>query len=154
MQAANHTLWRVNNEYRKRLSQAETLLNLLEQVLLMQRDDQQEHTLAAIAYVREQIDIITQEHRHWRHNFYYESLETRRMVQDNRSVDRALTRFSRMRSNQDRRLQDIYGLIYGLPRPDPSVTTIPTGDLWTMTQYAIEDLVMFDNYLSEATQFN
>lgn len=154
MRAANHMLWRVNNEYRKRLSQAETLLNLLEQVLLMQRDNRQEHTLTAISYVRQQIDIITEEHRHWRHNFYYESLETRRMVQDNRSIDQALARFNRMRSSHDRRLQDIYGLIYGLPRPDPSVTTLPTGDLWTMTQYAIEDLVMFDNYLNEAAQIN
>lgn len=152
MAVATHILWSVNNEYRKRLSQAQTLLNLLEQVLLMQRDARQEHTLAALAYVREQIDIMTEEHRRWRHQFYYESLDTRRMVQDSRAIDHALSRFSRMRTAQERQLQDIYSLVYDLPRPDPGVTAVPNGDLWTMTQYALQDLLTFDHFLSEVNQ--
>ncbi|MBI5671548.1 MAG: hypothetical protein HZC41_26450 [Chloroflexi bacterium] len=149
MAVANQVLWNINNEYRKRLSQAQTLLNLLEQLLLMQGDARQEHTLAALAYVREQIDLMNEEHRRWRHQFYYESLDTRRMVQDSRAIDRALARFSRMRTDQERRLQDICNLVYDLPRPDTHLTTVPTGDLWTMTQYALRDLLTFDHYLSE-----
>lgn len=149
MRAAAHVLWRINNEYRKRLSQAQTLLNLLEQVLLMQRDSRQEHTLAALAYLREQVDIITEEHRRWRHHYYYESLDTKRMVQDTAAVDQALLRFNRMRAHQERRLQDMYVLMDGLPRPESNLTSIPNGDLWTMTQYAIEDLVTFDNFFNE-----
>lgn len=152
MRAATHVLWRINNEYRKRLSQAQTLLNLLEQVLVMQRDYREEHTLAALAYVRDQLEVIAEEHRLWRHHFYYESLDTRRMVQDDRAVHQALSRFSRMRAHQERRLHDIYTLLDGLPRPQASITSIPNGDLWTMAQDAVAELVTFDNFLNEVSE--
>ncbi|GIL14406.1 MAG: hypothetical protein BroJett038_31260 [Chloroflexota bacterium] len=150
MTAANQLLWRVNNEYRKRLSQAQTLLNLLEQLLLMQDDASQEHALAVLNYAREQIEAMTEEHRQWRYTYYYDSAETKRMVQDDRAVNQALSRFRRMRAHQERRLNDLYTLIFDVPRPDPNLTRVPNGDLWMMARYAIHDLVTFDSFLSQA----
>ncbi|NWG16127.1 MAG: hypothetical protein HXY41_05785 [Chloroflexi bacterium] len=151
MSAANQLLWRVNNEYRKRLSQAQTLLNLLEQLLLMQNDPNQEHALAVLNYAREQIEAMTEEHRQWRYSYYYESVETKRMVQDDTAINQALARFTRMRTHQERRLNDLYTLIFDVPRPDPNLTRVPNGDLWMMTRHAIQDLVMFDNFLNQTS---
>src|SRR5215218_7785698 len=89
-------LWRLNNEYRKRLSQAQTYLDLLEQLLMIQTSEDSFELLEALQQARHELVILTEEHRDWRHHFYYDSLETRRMVQDNRAVNKALARFSRM----------------------------------------------------------
>ena len=91
-------LWRLNNEYRKRLSQAQTYLDLLEQLLMVQAADQTAQTIQVLDHARHELVILNEEHRDWRYHFYYDSIETRRMVQDNRSVNQALSRFSRMRA--------------------------------------------------------
>ncbi len=142
-------LWRVNNEYRKRLSQVVMYLNLLEQLVLMQNGDEQLRTLAALRYVLEELQALDEEHRVWRHQFFYESVETRRMVQSEDAIQRALTRFSRMRSQHERRLADLEALMVHVQRPDPQITRVPNGDLWNMTEYALHNLSGFSDYMHE-----
>ena len=71
MNAPTDVLWRVNNEYRKRLSQAQTFLDLLEQMILA-TDDRQPRTLETLRYAREQVNSLIEEHRRWRNRFYYD----------------------------------------------------------------------------------
>lgn len=147
-------LWRLNNEYRKRLSQAQTYLDLLEQLLMVQAADQTSQTIEVLDHARHELVILNEEHRDWRHHFYYDSIETRRMVQDNRSVNQALSRFSRMRAQHERRLYEVYNLLTQLPRPDARMTRVPNGDLWIMTQYALNDLMVFGDYVSKLGVLN
>ncbi len=148
MDGAANTLWRVNNEYRKRLSQAQTFLDLLEQMILAHNGDRHAHTLAVLRYAREQVEAIIEEHRLWRYRFYYESTESKRMVQGDKEVNQALARFSRMRIQHETRLSDVTAVLDGAQRPDPNYTHVPNGDLWIMTQYAINDLLGFSDYLN------
>jgi hypothetical protein len=57
-----------------------------------------------------------------------------------------------MRSQHESRLNDLYSLLHETPRPDPLLTRVPNGDLWTMTQFAIGDLIGFNDYLTELGQ--
>ncbi len=152
--APSDVLWRLNNEYRKRLSQAQTYLDLLEQLLMVQDDDRSFETIEALQQARHELVILTEEHRNWRHHFYYDSPETRRMVHDNRAVNKALARFSRMRSQHERRLYEVYNTIAQIPRPDARMTRVPNGDLWVMTQYALNDLIVFGDYVSKLGVLN
>ncbi len=152
--APTDVLWRLNNEYRKRLSQAQTYLDLLEQLLLIQADDHSFQILEALQQARHELVVLTEEHRDWRHHFYYDSLETRRMVHDSRAVNKALARFSRMRSQHERRLYEVYNVLAQLPRPDTHMTRVPNGDLWVMTQYALNDLIIFGDYASKLGVLN
>jgi phosphatidylserine/phosphatidylglycerophosphate/cardiolipin synthase-like enzyme len=152
--APSDVLWRLNNEYHKRLSQAQTYLDLLEQLLMVQDDDHGFEIIEALQQARHELVILNEEHRNWRHHFYYDSLETRRMVQDNRSINKALARFSRMRSQHERRLYELYNLLAQLPRPDARMTRVPNGDLWVMTQYALNDLIVFGDYVSKLGVLN
>ncbi len=147
-------LWRLNNEYRKRLSHAQTYLDLLEQLLLVQADDKTFATLEALQQVRHELTILTEEHRDWRHHFYYDSLETRRMVQDDRAINKALARFSRMRSQHESRVYDLYNALALSPRPNAQMTRVPNGDLWNMAQYALNDLIIFGDYASKIGVLN
>lgn len=148
MDTRSDVLWRVNNEYRKRLSQAQTYLDLLEQIVLANGDTSQYQLVDLLRYVRSQLSQLVEEHRNWRYLFYYESPETKRMVHGDRAVNQALARFSRMRSSHQSRLNDLYSLLDQAPRPDPHVTRVPTGDLWTMTAYALDRLAGFGDYLN------
>ncbi len=147
-------LWRLNNEYRKRLSQAQTYLDLLEQLLMIQVDDHNVEVFEALQQARQELVVLTEEHRDWRHHYYYDSLETRRMVHDSRAVNKALARFSRMRSQHERRLYEVYNVLTQLPRPDARMTRVPNGDLWVMTQYALNDLIIFGDYASKLGVLN
>lgn len=147
-------LWRLNNEYRKRLSQAQTLLDLLEQLLMVQDDNRAFEIIETLQQARHELVMLTEEHRNWRHHFYYDSLETRRMVQDNRAVNKALARFSRMRSQHERRVYEVYNALAQLPRPDARMTRVPNGDLWVMVQYALNDLIVFGDYASKLGVLN
>ena len=147
--APTDLLWRLNNEYRKRLSHAQTYLDLLEQLLLIQAAEDVFETLEALQQVRRELTTLTEEHRDWRHHFYYDSLETRRMVQDDRAVNKALARFSRMRSQHEQRVYELYNLLAQLPRPNVQITRVPNGDLWLMAQYALNDLIVFGDYVNK-----
>ena len=75
-------------------------------------------------------------------------------VQDDRAVNQALARFSRMRSQHERRLYDVYNTLSQLPRPDVRMTRVPNGDLWVMTQFALNDLIIFGDYVSKLGVLN
>jgi hypothetical protein len=144
-------LWRVNSEYQKRLTQVVTYLNLLEQIVLMQDGDNQMRTLAALQYALEQVEVLAQEHRTWRYKYYYESADSKRMVQAPGAIHHALARFSRMRMRHEQELNNLHSLLDHVQRPDPRVTRVPTGDLWVMTEFAINDLRGFDRYMQNLT---
>ncbi len=154
MDAQADLLWRINNEYRKRLSQARTLVDLLEQMLRNGDSEQQMHVITALDYVRGQVDALTEELREWRYRFYYDSPDSKRMVQSEREVNQALARFNRLRTQQEAHLTDLYNLLYEIPRPDPAMTRVPKGDLWMMTLYAIYDLLSFGDYFQTLEQVN
>jgi hypothetical protein len=137
-------LWRVNNEYRKRLSQAEKFVSLLEGLLLMHNGGRYSSTLSALRHTRDQIHQLVEEHRSWRHTFYYESLESKRMVHGDREIMQALARFNRMRTRHEAQLSEMAQRLNAAPRPEPHHTRIPTGDLWSLTEYALNDLVGFN----------
>ncbi len=142
-------LWRANSEYRRRLVQVTTYLNLLEQ-LVLQDSLNQTPTLAALRHALEEVEAMIAEHRDWRYRYYYESADSRRMVQDADAVYQALARFSRMRARHDRRLASLRALLGQLPPPHPQVTQVATGsDLWAMTQFALSELGRFDDFLRE-----
>jgi hypothetical protein len=152
MQGAADLLWRVNNEYRKRLAQARTFLDLLEQMILINDGSSPHDTLASLRYAREQLQSIEDDHRAWRHRYYYESLDSKRMVQDDRAINHALVRFSRMRRQHEALLTEVYNVLLDLQRPDPALTRVPNGDLWDMTQFAVYDLIGFSDYMAELGQ--
>jgi galactokinase len=143
-------LWMVNNEYRKRLAQAETYLSLLEQLLPLHTGAAQAEIQEVLRYAREEILALTEDHRNWRRMYYYESDETKKVVQSERAVNRALDRFGKMRDEHERRLSELYHLLTQIPRPNPDLTAVPTGgDLWVMTQYAIHSLAGFEDSLTQ-----
>lgn len=147
MTALADVLWRINNEYRKRLTQAQTFLALLEQMLHAQESDPL--LLDALSYAHEQMNALAAEQRDWRYRYYYEDAESKRMVQDERTIQQALARFSRMRSRHENQLYELHRLLFERPRPDPRATRVPTGDLWAMTEYAFYDLINFEAYLEK-----
>lgn len=138
-------LWRINYEYQRRLQQTRTYLTLLEQLALSRGADAQ--ALNMLHRVRMDVEILAEEHRNWRYQYYYESLDTRRMVHTEREINQALMNFSLMRGRHDHALQDLRQLLSQVQRPHPSVTRVPTGDLWTMTESAMHDLSGFDDYV-------
>jgi len=138
-------LWRINCEYQRRLQQTRTYLTLLEQLALSRGADAQ--ALNMLHQVRMDVEVLAEEHRNWRYQYYYESLDTRRMVHTEREINQALMNFSLMRGRHDHALQDLRQLLSRVQRPHPSVTRVPTGDLWSMTESAMHDLSGFDDYV-------
>lgn len=147
-----HRLWHANNEYRRRLSQAQMLVGLLEQLLEARSQTPATPALSTLLYVQAEVERLIQEHRVWRHTCYYESPDSKRMVQDERAILQALARFNRMRAQHNHRLRDLYGLLEAAPRPEAALTRVPGGDLWAMAQDAIADLLAFDGYWAQANQ--
>ena len=154
MDAPSDVLWRVNNEYRKRLTQARTFVDLLEQMLRSEGSEHPSQVLATLDYIRDQVDGLIEDHRDWRYRFYYDTPESKRMVQTDRAIHQALARFSRMRTQHETRLIDLYNILYETPRPDPHATHVPKGDLWVMTQFAIHDLLGFSDYYQTLERTN
>ena len=150
MKTPADVLWRINNEYRKRLEQARTYLNILEQLVLTQHPD--EYILAALQQALAQVEQMIGEHRHWRYNYYYDSADSQRMVQNHGAINQALTQFARMRTRHEHELQLIHLRLYHLQRPDPAITSVPVGDLWQLSQFALQDLSGFDQYLQSISQ--
>lgn len=145
MTTASDLLWRVNNEYQKRLKQTRTYLGLLEQLMLMQHEDST--TLAVLSGALAKVDALLEEHRTWRHHYYYESADTKRMVQSHGAIHQALANFSRMRTRHEHELQQMNALLVRLQRPDPALTRVPNGDLWSMAEFAVRDLSSFSDYM-------
>lgn len=141
-------LWRFNNEYQKRLKQAANTLNLLEQLVLVQGREGDQHTLVTLHQVLEQVRTLKQEHRDWRYRYYYESLESKRMVQADSAINTALANFVQMRARHEPQLQNLKALLDHLQRPERQITAVATGDLWDMAACAIHHLSDFRDDLS------
>ncbi len=143
-------LWYVNNEHRARLAQASRSVELLIQLLRAGGDDGLEATLAALFAIDDALTQIAAEHRDWRYRSYYIAPEDRRMVQEPRAVRRALSGFGRMLTAHQHVLASLWTTMASLPRPDVSLTTVAVGDLWWVTQQALDDLIGFSNALQAA----
>jgi len=139
-------LWRINNEYRLRLTKAQNTLNLLVQILQL-RTDESYDVLESLYTAQRHLAAMGEEHRSWRYRHYYESGDERRMVQDKRSIERALAAFSRMYSQQQHLVHEIWQSMDLLPRPAAFLTSVPNGDLWELTTRSLIDLATFDQYI-------
>jgi hypothetical protein len=144
--AAGQALWRLNNEYRKRLAHAQTCVALLDEILTLY--DPYEPALELMRYMRDQLAVLTEEHRSWRYECYYVSPQSKRMVQEERAVSRAVARFNRMRSDHEPRLYALYDLLESTPPPNTTFTRIPNGNLWQKLADAVHELMSFRDYVN------
>ena len=140
-------LWRINNEYRSRLSKALNSLDLLLQLLQARTGITQDPYLTALYDVRSQLAHVGDEHRSWRYRHYYEEGSDKRMVQDERAIQRALSAFSRMSNAHQQLLRELGGYLGTMQRPDTVLTAVANGDLWEITKQKIADLANFDGYM-------
>jgi hypothetical protein len=149
MSDAARTLWYVNNEYRKRLAQVQTCLGLLEQ-LLVRVEMYYPDPLLGVRYTIAEIAALTDDHRAWRNQYYYDSSNTGRMVQSEREISRALSQFHRLRAQHIQHLQNLRGIFDEVARPDPEVTSSASGDdLWEKAMIALDELTAFQNDVEE-----
>ena len=140
------TLWRLNQEYSNRLAKAHTYFALLEQ-LVEERAGGDERLDAALQYTLAHLDALKEEHRGWRYTYFYEHPDSKRMVQTDQAIERALTAFARMHTRHESYLTDLFQALETIPRPHPSMTTVaPNGDLWDKTRIALFQLLDFGNY--------
>jgi hypothetical protein len=141
-------LWWMNNEYRKRLGKLKNYLDLLDQLLRARGLDV--GTLPdGLRTVQDYIATLTEEQRRWRYAYYYESGESKRMVQQDREILRALAYFNLMRAHHQQGLLELAVYLETLPRPEGDVTRIAGGDLWAMMEGAVADLCEFMNSAGE-----
>ena len=148
MRSSAEILWRLNREYVTRLAKARTYLDLLEnRVVQRGAGETQAQLLPTLQVARTRLNQLSEAHRGWCYTYFYESPETKRMVQSSQAVDRALSSFDNMRAQQSSSFDDLAERLYALPRPAPMITRIPSGDLWEMTQLALHDLVDLDTSL-------
>ena len=147
MMPAAGTLWYVNNEYRKRLALVQMCLGLLEQ-LLRQVEVYYPETLRALRYTMQEIAAFTDDHRTWRHQYYYDASGTGRMVQDERDIARALSHFHHLRAQHVQRLENLHSIFEEVVRPNPEETSSASGDdLWAKAMQALDELASFQTYL-------
>jgi hypothetical protein len=145
MSAADQ-LWRVNNEYRKRLGKVERYVDLLEQLMVARAigsGDSLMAVLEVLQYAHGELNALEEEHRGWRYRYFYDSSDSKRMVQDDADINRALAHFSQMRPIHEQRLYAVYTALVNTPRPDPDITAFPSGDLWELLHFAFDDLAAF-----------
>jgi hypothetical protein len=141
-------LWRINNEYRSRLTKALNSFDLLLHLLQARTGVTHDAYLDTLYYVREQLAHVGEEHRSWRYRHYYEQDSDKRMVQDDRSIQRALSAFSRMASAHQRLLVEVGDNLSTMQRPDALLTAVANGgDLWEIARQTIGDLANFDGYV-------
>ena len=142
-------LWRINTEYRVRLSKAQNSLDLLLQLLLTRASDGG-IDLTTLHEMGDALQALGEEHRDWRYRYFYDADAERRMVQDDLSVNRAIAAFSRMHTAQQRLLQQICDALDTIPRPAVPLTSVANGDLWKLTRQALSDLASFSDYMQMA----
>src|SRR5579871_3569873 len=135
MLASAEALWRSNQEYVNRLLRARNYLDLLEQLVLERGSAQeQDDLLPALQYTGAQLNSLSEEHRGWCYTDFYESPDTKRIVQTPNAVRRAAASFGTMRERHHAYLSDLEALLDDLPRPPADITRVPHGDLWNMVQ--------------------
>ncbi|MBN1966783.1 MAG: hypothetical protein JW910_19175 [Anaerolineae bacterium] len=142
-------LWDINNEYRKRITQAKGYLTLLEAVIGAHGADP--GVRAALRHLRATLDAVDADHSTWRHTYFYRAHnplpDYPRMVSRPSDVQRALRTFSQMLGQHLRRFDSIVQAMDALPRPDPALTRVIKGnDLWQLCRDEIEQLATYDHY--------
>lgn len=150
MTSAAERLWHVNNEYRRLISQIGKYLDLLEQLMLTRDDHDSLYVLEAVRQAQQKVAALADDHRHWRYRYYYEAAQSKRMVQSETGVKKALIYFSVMSARHGQVLNELYSIIGKTPRPAPHLTHVPTGDLWVMLEYAVGEITTFVHNLSLA----
>lgn len=148
MGSAVDFLWRLNQEYGSRLTRARSYLDLLEP-LVFERGAPDD-VLTLLAHMRAHLDVLRDDHHAWRYTYYYDSADTKRVVQSPAAVRRALLSFSKMRAAQEAQLNELTSTLYNFPRPEPVITNVPNGDLWELLYAAVHDLVTFTGDLIDA----
>ncbi len=146
MPASTDFLWRLNQEYVNRLTKVRNYLDLLGQLVLERGGAPQ--LLSILEFTQTQLDQLSGEHRRWLHAYFYESADSKRIVQKPRAVQAALTHFGHLCDQQRAALDEVLTLFYDVPRPDAYITTVPNGDLWELMQLALNQLVDFSNDLN------
>lgn len=145
-------LWRINNEYRRRLTRAQNSVELLLQLLLTRADASVQDAVDVVYSTQQHLITLVHEHRDWRYRFFYDSSSERRMVHEDRDVYRALAGFSRMQGAHQRILSDIWHLLGSVHRPAAFFTTVANGDLWDVAHQAIADLSQFEGFVQTVNQ--
>lgn len=140
-------LWRINNEYRRRLSQAQTYLGLLERLLTP--IPQYGECLDTVRYTQTEIATLDDSHRDWRYAHLYENFQTKRVVQSEEAILHALETFGRMFEANKPRLAQLNRLLQSTDAPAPHVTGVPSGNLWAFMLKAVDSLARFDEYIVE-----
>jgi hypothetical protein len=143
MSRINERIWRLNQEYVRRLASARTVLGL--------DDDYPSAEAEWTALLRDAADALDQlheAHRTWRYDYFYESPDTRRVVQDRAAVAKATVYFEHLLRAYESRLEMVSRMLRILPRPDPRWTTVPQGDLWSLFENAVDDLRSFNREIS------
>lgn len=138
-------LWWYSHEYGQRLAKAGTYFELLEQ-LFVERDasESRDAMVAALTDSRAYLNSLREDFRGWRYAFLYETPDSKRMVQTERAILRALGSFQRMRARHVENLTELGRYYFSLPRPDVQVTLVPTGDMWELMREALLALIDFD----------
>lgn len=147
MAASSNTqlLWRINNEYRRRLSQAQTYLGLLERLLMP--IPQYGECLDTVRYTQTEIITLDDSYRDWRYAYLYENIQTKRIVQSEEAILNALETFGRMFEANKPRLAQLNRLLQSTDPPAPHVTGVPSGNLWAFMLKAVDSLARFDEYI-------
>lgn len=140
--ASAEFLWRLNREYVNRLARARSYLDLLEQMLVGSGAGDTELFLT-LQQMRIFLDSLSEEQRQWCYRDFYASPQSKRVVQNTRAIERALISFDQMHAQHRRDLTELAALLDRLPRPAPTVTRVPTGDLWDMMRQALAELADF-----------
>ena len=147
MSPSAERLWQLNRDYVTRLARAHSNFDLLEQLLLQRRVPLHEPLLGALQLTHARLAFLSEEHRGWCYAYFYESSESKRMVQTTGAVRRALLNFGIMCQRHNDSLNEVIALLADVPRPDPTVTRVTGGDLWVLMQDALVELVDFTNEL-------
>jgi hypothetical protein len=151
MFASAETLWRLNQDYVNRLAKARNYLDLLEQLVLERGGlAAQNQLLPTLQLTRVRLTELSDEQYRWCYTYFYESPDTKRIVQNPNAVRKALHSFGAMCERHRHDFGNLVALLQSLPRPTPDVTHVPNGDLWEMVGYALHDLVDFSNDLNIA----
>ncbi len=144
-------LWQLNHNYVTRLARAHSNFDLLERLLLQRRVSLREPLLSVLQLTHARLAFLSEEHRGWCYDYFYESSESKRMVQTGSAVRRALANFGSMCERQNASLNEVIALLAGSPRPDPAATRVTGGDLWELMQVALVELVDFSNQLTASS---
>lgn len=145
MSSSAEILWWLSHEYGQRLAKTSSYIELLAQIIVERIGaDDGAPVLGGLQEAQNYLDSVREEFRGWRYAFLYETPDSKRMVQTDRAVQRALGSFQRMRSRHLEFLNALSAFFAAMPAPDPRLTTVPTGDMWALLIEALSGLIDFD----------